>query len=40
MLIDFDIFRWILGDDAATVHASSCLVDPASRRRATSTRPR
>jgi myo-inositol 2-dehydrogenase/D-chiro-inositol 1-dehydrogenase len=31
MLIhDFDIFRWILNDDAATVHASaSCLVDPA-----------
>lgn len=31
MLIhDFDIFRWILGDDAATVHANaSCLVDPA-----------
>jgi myo-inositol 2-dehydrogenase/D-chiro-inositol 1-dehydrogenase len=31
MLIhDFDIFRWILGDDAATVHASaSCLVDQA-----------
>ncbi|MFI4902915.1 MAG: inositol 2-dehydrogenase [Burkholderiales bacterium] len=31
MLIhDFDIFRWILGDDAATVHAhASCLTDPA-----------
>jgi myo-inositol 2-dehydrogenase/D-chiro-inositol 1-dehydrogenase len=31
MLIhDFDIFRWILDDDAATVHANaSCLVDPA-----------
>jgi len=31
MLIhDFDIFRWILDDEAATVHASaSCLVDPA-----------
>jgi len=31
MLIhDFDIFRWILDDDAETVHASaSCLVDPA-----------
>jgi myo-inositol 2-dehydrogenase/D-chiro-inositol 1-dehydrogenase len=31
MLIhDFDIFRWILDDDAATVHASaSCLVDRA-----------
>ena len=31
MLIhDFDIFRWILDDDARTVHASaSCLVDPA-----------
>jgi myo-inositol 2-dehydrogenase/D-chiro-inositol 1-dehydrogenase len=31
MLIhDFDIFRWILGDDAATVHANaSCLVDRA-----------
>ncbi len=31
MLIhDFDIFRWILGDDAETVHANaSCLVDPA-----------
>jgi myo-inositol 2-dehydrogenase/D-chiro-inositol 1-dehydrogenase len=31
MLIhDFDIFRWILGDEAATLHASgSCLVDPA-----------
>src|SRR6185369_17307076 len=26
---DFDIFRWILDDDAVTVHASaSCLVDP------------
>jgi myo-inositol 2-dehydrogenase / D-chiro-inositol 1-dehydrogenase len=31
MLIhDFDIFRWILDDEAATVHASaSCLTDPA-----------
>ena len=31
MLIhDFDIFRWILDDDADTVHANaSCLVDPA-----------
>ncbi|MEO8304267.1 MAG: inositol 2-dehydrogenase [Betaproteobacteria bacterium] len=31
MLIhDFDIFRWILEDEAETVHASaSCLVDPA-----------
>jgi myo-inositol 2-dehydrogenase/D-chiro-inositol 1-dehydrogenase len=31
MLIhDFDIFRWILDDDAATVHANaSCLVDRA-----------
>ena len=31
MLIhDFDVFRWILDDDAVTVHASaSCLVDPA-----------
>ncbi len=31
MLIhDFDVFRWILDDDAATVHANaSCLVDPA-----------
>ena len=31
MLIhDFDIFRWILDDDAATVHAdASCLVDRA-----------
>ena len=31
MLIhDFDIFRWILADDAATVHANaSCLVDRA-----------
>src|SRR5436190_2016941 len=31
MLIhDFDIFRWILDDDAETVHANgSCLVDPA-----------
>ena len=31
MLIhDFDIFRWILGDEAASVHATgSCLVDPA-----------
>jgi myo-inositol 2-dehydrogenase/D-chiro-inositol 1-dehydrogenase len=31
MLIhDFDIFRWILDDDAETVHANaSCLTDPA-----------
>jgi myo-inositol 2-dehydrogenase/D-chiro-inositol 1-dehydrogenase len=31
MLIhDFDIFRWILDDEAETVHASaSCLIDPA-----------
>jgi myo-inositol 2-dehydrogenase/D-chiro-inositol 1-dehydrogenase len=31
MLIhDFDVFRWILDDDAATVYATgSCLVDPA-----------
>ena len=31
MLIhDFDIFRWILDDDAATLHATgSCLTDPA-----------
>ncbi len=31
MLIhDFDIFRWILGDEASTVHATgSCLTDPA-----------
>lgn len=31
MLIhDFDIFRWILGDEAETVHATgSCLTDPA-----------
>ena len=31
MLIhDFDIFRWILGDDAVTVHAyASCLTDAA-----------
>jgi myo-inositol 2-dehydrogenase / D-chiro-inositol 1-dehydrogenase len=31
MLIhDFDIFRWILGDEAVSVHATgSCLVDPA-----------
>ena len=31
MLIhDFDVFRWIIGDEAETVHASaSCLVDPA-----------
>ena len=30
MLIhDFDIFRWILGDEAATLHATgSCLTDP------------
>ena len=31
MLIhDFDVFRWILGDEAESVHAvGSCLVDPA-----------
>jgi myo-inositol 2-dehydrogenase / D-chiro-inositol 1-dehydrogenase len=31
MLIhDFDMFRWVLGDDAETVHATgSCLTDPA-----------
>ena len=31
MLIhDFDMFRWVLGDDAQTVHATgSCLTDPA-----------
>jgi myo-inositol 2-dehydrogenase/D-chiro-inositol 1-dehydrogenase len=31
MLIhDFDMFRWILGDDAETIHATgSCLTDPA-----------
>src|SRR5438067_1240162 len=31
MLIhDFDIFRWILDDEAATIHATgSCLTDPA-----------
>lgn len=31
MLIhDFDIFRWILDEEAATIHATgSCLVDPA-----------
>jgi len=31
MLIhDFDIFRWILGDEAASVYATgSCLTDPA-----------
>jgi myo-inositol 2-dehydrogenase / D-chiro-inositol 1-dehydrogenase len=31
MLIhDFDIFRWILGDEAETLHATgSCLTDPA-----------
>ena len=31
MLIhDFDVFRWILGDEAETVYATgSCLVDPA-----------
>src|SRR5437867_2831678 len=31
MLIhDFDIFRWILGDEAITVYATgSCLIDPA-----------
>lgn len=33
MLIhDFDIFRWILDDEAVSVHATgSCLVDPAIR---------
>jgi myo-inositol 2-dehydrogenase/D-chiro-inositol 1-dehydrogenase len=30
MVHDFDIFRWILEDEAATVYATgSCLVDPA-----------
>ena len=31
MLIhDFDIFRWILEDEAVSIHATgSCLVDPA-----------
>ena len=31
MLIhDFDVFRWMLGDEAESVHAvGSCLVDPA-----------
>jgi myo-inositol 2-dehydrogenase/D-chiro-inositol 1-dehydrogenase len=34
MLIhDFDVLRWILGDEAATVYATgSCLVDPAIER--------
>jgi myo-inositol 2-dehydrogenase / D-chiro-inositol 1-dehydrogenase len=34
MLIhDFDIFRWILGDEAVSVHATgSCLTDPAIAR--------
>jgi myo-inositol 2-dehydrogenase/D-chiro-inositol 1-dehydrogenase len=34
MLIhDFDVFRWILGDEAATVYATgSCLTDPAIER--------
>jgi myo-inositol 2-dehydrogenase / D-chiro-inositol 1-dehydrogenase len=34
MLIhDFDIFRWILGDEAASVYATgSCLTDPAIER--------
>jgi myo-inositol 2-dehydrogenase/D-chiro-inositol 1-dehydrogenase len=34
MLIhDFDIFRWILGDEAVTVYATgSCLTDPAIER--------
>jgi myo-inositol 2-dehydrogenase/D-chiro-inositol 1-dehydrogenase len=33
MLIhDFDVFRWILGDEAQTLHATgSCLTDPAVR---------
>ncbi|RQS07990.1 inositol 2-dehydrogenase [Burkholderia sp. Bp9002] len=33
MLIhDFDVFRWLLGDDAQTVHATgSCLTDPVVR---------
>ncbi|WFN15400.1 Gfo/Idh/MocA family oxidoreductase [Burkholderia contaminans] len=33
MLIhDFDVFRWILGDDAQTLHATgNCLTDPAVR---------
>ena len=35
MLIhDFDIFRWILDDEAETVYATgSCLTDPGDRRR-------
>jgi myo-inositol 2-dehydrogenase/D-chiro-inositol 1-dehydrogenase len=39
MLIhDFDIFRWILDDDAETVHANgSCLVDSLLPKPATST---
>jgi myo-inositol 2-dehydrogenase/D-chiro-inositol 1-dehydrogenase len=34
MLIhDFDVFRWVLGDEAATVYATgSCLTDPAIER--------
>jgi myo-inositol 2-dehydrogenase/D-chiro-inositol 1-dehydrogenase len=34
MLIhDFDVFRWILGDEAATLYATgSCLTDPAIER--------
>ena len=41
MLIhDFDVFRWILADEAESVYATgSCLVDPRSAARATSTRP-
>ena len=41
MLIhDFDIFRWILDDEAASVYATgSCLTDPAIAAPATSTRP-
>lgn len=33
MLIhDFDVFRWLLGDDAQTLHATgSCLTDPVVR---------
>ncbi len=29
MIHDFDVFRWVLGDEAESVHAvGSCLVDP------------
>ena len=39
MLIhDFDILRWILDDEAATVYATgSCITDPAMPPPATST---